>query len=90
MAEHPTEESINITRKFLGGGQAAGGLPAQANPTAKKRTFGQQGSQQQQSPLQQDSLGDRFLDLPGPAGFASTPQGKAILQRILGSMGRRR
>ena len=35
------------------------------------------------------SLEDAFFDLPGPAGFAKTPQGRAILQRILGLRGLR-
>jgi hypothetical protein len=58
MAQHPTEETINITRKFLGGeldipGQAPRGdqnfqapqsrLPRQAAPIAGQRAFGRQG-----------------------------------------------
>lgn len=108
--QHPTEESMNITRKFLGGelgtpGQAPGGsasilpgsepnrsnpfegtpgrrrrLPAQASQVAGQRAFGQQGAQQR-------SLPDRFFDLPGPVGFSRTPQGQAIMQRILGRQG---
>lgn len=75
--QHPTEETMNITRKFLGGelgtpGQVPG-QPTDQGP-AKKRNPGQQ----------QGSLSNRFFDLPGPAGFAQTPQGQAILQRILG------
>ncbi len=121
MAEHPTEESINITRKFLGGSQVGQQdaeqfprLPVQASSTAKKRSFGQRGAQQRTqqaagddliSPIftgsyippsgdvasrsSEGSLGERFLGLPGPIGFAKTRQGQAILQRILGGMGRR-
>ncbi len=85
----PGEDALNITREFLGGepaGQAPQGqqrqqLPSQAASIAQQRAFGQQG---------QGSLGSRFLDLPGPAGFAKTAQGQAILQRILGSVRRRR
>ena len=116
---HPTEESINITRKFLGGqpgvtGQASQGqqrqLPGQASSVAGNRAFGQQGQRSRPgsnliSPLSTGpfipptgtapsrtggSLQDRFFNLPGPVGFASTPQGRAILQRILGNVGRRR
>ena len=76
----PDREALDITNSFLSGGSR---LPSQAAPVAKKRAFGQQGQQQ-------GSVGSRFLDLPGPVGFASTPQGQAILQRILGSVGRRR
>lgn len=35
------------------------------------------------------SLAERYFDLPGPVGFAKTAQGQAILQRILGRVGRR-
>lgn len=92
MAQHPTEESINITRKFLGGepgvpGQApqASQLPSQAAPVAKRRAFGQQ-----RATAPQGSLGDRFLGLPGPVDFARTSQGQAMLQRILRGFGGRR
>ena len=107
MAQHPTEEILNITRKFLGGevgtpGQPPGGqqLPGQAAPIAGQRAFGQQGARRRRQPIQgvpespgdfgpgnvvaPASLSDRFFDLPGPVGFAQTPQGRAILQRILG------
>ncbi len=91
MSQHPTEESINITRKFLGQGAGAQApsaqVPGQAAPGVKKRPLGQQGVQQA---APQGSLGDRFLGLPGPVGFSKTPQGQAILQRILGGTGRRR
>ena len=93
MAQHPTEETLNITRKFLGGelgtpGQAPG-LPDQASPVAGQRAFGQQGARKR-SGAATPTLSDRFFDLPGPVGFASTPQGQAILQRILsGGIGRR-
>jgi len=103
MAQHPTEEILNITRKFLGGeigspGQPPGGrqLPGQASNVAQGRAFGQQGTRRRQAetPVVPPSaagrlpLSDRFFDLPGPAGFAQTPQGKAILQRILGRFNR--
>ncbi|KKM86126.1 hypothetical protein LCGC14_1282110 [marine sediment metagenome] len=100
MPQHPTEESMNITRKFLGGelgtpgqppeSQQVGRLPAQAAPIAGQRAFGQQGARKRPATQQGDSLGDRFLNLPGPVGFSKTPQGQAILQRILGGIGRRR
>lgn len=100
MAQHPTEETLNITRKFLGGelgtpGQAPG-LPDQAAPIAGQRAFGQQGARQRRGganliqpvPLPGGaSLSDNFFNLPGPVGFAQTPQGKAILQRILSLRG---
>ncbi len=99
--QHPTEEAINITRKFLGGelgtpGQAPGvgqgsSLPRQAAPIAGQRAFGQRG-QQQRRPVARTAaqpLSDRFFGLPGPVGFAQTPQGRAILQRILGGGSRR-
>ena len=35
------------------------------------------------------SLSESFFDLPGPVGFSKTPQGRAILQRILGLRGMR-
>ena len=102
MAQHPTEEILNITRKFLGGeigspGQPPGGrqLPGQASNVAQGRAFGQQGRRRRQAetpvvpPSAAGRLSDRFLDLPGPVGFAQTPQGKAILQRILSLRGRR-
>ncbi len=95
MPQHPTEESMSITRKFLGGepgqaGQPPAGLPSQAAPVAGQRAFGQQGARKRPATQQGGSLGDRFLNLPGPVGFAQTPQGQAILQRILGGIGRRR
>lgn len=119
MAQHPTEENINITRKFLGGelgtsGQAPGErqfvgggpggtagrtLPGQAAPIAGQRAFGQQGAQRRRQPVQSVQpiqpgtpapLSNRFFNLPGPVDFAQTPQGRAILQRILGGTGRRR
>ena len=121
MAQHPTEETLNITRKFLGGelgtpGVPPGGrdipsgpglrggasilppqqtrLPAQAAPIAGQRAFGQQGARRRPGregliTPQGGSLSDRVLDMPGRVGFAQTPQGQAILQRIL-SGGRRR
>ena len=62
MAQHPTEETLNITRKFLGGelgtpgvppGQGGGqqALPAQAAPIAGQRAFGQQGGQRRKQNL---------------------------------------
>lgn len=36
------------------------------------------------SPTRSGSLSDRFFNLPGPVNFAQSPQGRAILQRILG------
>ena len=111
MAQHPTEESMNITRKFLGGergvpGQPPGGgqaqqLPSQAAPVAGQQAFGQQGARQSGRGPQRKrvvpgpqppqrfpggSLSDNYFDLPGPVGFAQTPQGKAILQRLLGGV----
>ncbi len=94
MSQHPTEETLNITRKFLGGelgtpGQSPG-LPAQAAPAAGQRAPGQQGAQRRRgnpNPLTPGatggSLSNRFFDLPGPVGFSQTPQGQAILQRLL-------
>ncbi len=141
MPQHPTEESINITRKFLGGdrspstqdvrpsgsdvgtidstqstrigtGVSPSRLPSQAAPIAGRRAFGAQGARRRKGadliepmivppyvppgnidPNQQppeSSLGEQFFNLPGPVGFARTPQGQAMLQRILGSVGRRR
>lgn len=110
--QHPTEETMNITRKFLGGelgtpGQVPGGdqassilpqqqtgLPGRAAPVAGQRAFGRQGALRRRVPAARPaapgvSLSNRFLDLPGPVSFAQTPQGQAILQRILGG-GRRR
>lgn len=119
--QHPTEEAINITRKFLGGelgspgvrpeSQQVGGkqLPGQASDVARGRAFGQQGARQRRgggdliSPLgpfipptgvaplgsREGSLSDTLFDLPGPVGFSRTPQGRAILQRILQRFGRR-
>jgi len=117
VAQHPTEEILNITRKFLGGeigtpgvapeSQRVGGgqLPNQASDVARNRAFGQQGARRRQgggdlispsvppvgiAPLgpREGSLSDRFFNLPSPVGFAKTPQGQAILQRILGGIGR--
>jgi len=106
MAQHPTEETLNITRKFLGGeigipGQPPGKrqLPSQVSDVARGRAFGQQGARRRQGggglvepqrpPLPGDvSLSSRFFDLPSPVNFAKTPQGQAILQRILGGAGR--
>ncbi len=107
MAQHPTEETINLTRKFLGGelgtpGQAPGRdqassilpqqqtrLPSQAAPVAGQRAFGQQGARRRRGVTGVQPLSDRLFDLPGPVDFARTPQGRAILQQILGG-GRRR
>lgn len=102
MAQHPTEETLNITRKFLGGelgtpGQAPG-LPNQAAPIAGQRAFGQQGARKKAGGAglatpgpagSGQSLSNRLFDLPGPVGFAQTPQGRAILQRILSLRGTR-
>ena len=141
MAQHPTEETLNITRKFLGGelgipGQVPGGrgvptgggnpaippaqpplrqfvgssgrgLPSQAAGIAGSRAFGQQGLLRRNVPSVTPqprvrptpllgppatsgggSLSDRFFDLPSPVNFAQTPQGRAILQRILGGSNR--
>lgn len=133
MAQHPTEEILNITRKFLGGEVKGGeggdsasigsispyvpptgtaparfpgrrGLPSQAASIAGSRAFGQRGVQQRRgggdliqplitgpyvpptdvAPDRTGSLAENFFNLPGPVGFAKTPQGRAILQRILG------
>ncbi|KKN01664.1 hypothetical protein LCGC14_1125500 [marine sediment metagenome] len=106
----PDRNALDITRKFLGGGQGNQQLPGQASSVAGNRAFGQQGQRKRPggdiiSPLSTGpfvaptgiapertggSLQDAFFNLPGPVGFASTPQGRAILQRILGSVGRRR
>ncbi len=45
MALHPTEESLNITRKFLAGGQ---GPSSQTSPVASQRVGGQQGARRGQ------------------------------------------
>ena len=110
MAQHPTEETLNLTRKFLGGelgtpGQPPGGgqdvlprqqtrLPSQAAPIAGQRAFGQQGARRRATGPEGvggrvpaapgASLSNRLFDLPGPVSFARTPQGRAILQQILG------
>lgn len=75
--QHPTEEAINITRKFLGGEIGTPGQPPQVQgaPVSPQR---------KKVPGQRGSLAGNFLDLPGPVGFSKTPQGQAILQRILG------
>ncbi|KKL58975.1 hypothetical protein LCGC14_2219990 [marine sediment metagenome] len=41
------------------------------------------------APDRTGSLAENFLNLPGPVGFAQTPQGRAILQRILSLRGTR-
>lgn len=96
--QHPTEETMNITRKFLGGAlqdegqQGERDLPGRASPVAQDRSFGQQGRRRRSNPpprsgippLPGRDLAGSFFDLPGPVGFAQTPQGQAILQRILG------
>ena len=157
MAQHPTEEILNITRKFLGGEAKGGGqqgpsslgatggnidpetgqaipgtqtffpgldellgrqsrLPSRASPTARGRAFGRQGLRQRRgggeltvpfSSANRGDLGgiraidlggatatelpgtlpDQYFNLPGPVGFAQTPQGRAILQSILGRFG---
>ena len=118
MAQHPTEEILNITRKFLGGelgtpgvvpeSQQTGGrqLPRQATPIAGQRAFGQQGARRRRggdlaeplvgrvpsipvSPPEGASLSDSFFNLSGPVGFSRTPQGRALLQRILSLRGLR-
>jgi len=102
MAQHPTEEAMTITRKFLGGEPQGGQqLPSQASPSAQSRAFGQQGARKRPrggglvtpGPIQPDPaqpLSSRLLDMPGPVGFSQTPQGRSILQRILGErFGRR-
>ena len=148
MAQHPTEEILNITRKFLGGEAKGGGqqgpsslgatggnidpetgqaipgtrtfssgldellgrqsrLPSRASSTARGRAFGQQGARRRRggggliepfslgpiiptvpTPFPEGvSLSEQFFNLPGPVGFAQTPQGRAILQSILGRFG---
>ncbi|KKK53208.1 hypothetical protein LCGC14_1393510 [marine sediment metagenome] len=94
-------EALDITRQFLGGKQQVRRrLPPQASPVAGQRAFGQQGARQRPGggglvtpgPTQPDPaqpLSDRFFDLQGPVGFSKTPQGRAILQRILGLRGKR-
>jgi hypothetical protein len=91
----PSEEALGITKRFLTGGQR---LPSQAAPVAGRRAFGQQGARRrpngglvtQQPPRDLgQSLSSRLFDLPGPVGFAQTPQGQSILQRILERFGRR-
>jgi len=82
----PNEESLDITRRFLAGNRQ---LPNQAASIARSRAFGQRGVQQRRAPLvdatpRSGSLSEGFFNLPGPVGFAKTPQGQAILQRILG------
>ncbi len=86
----PDKEALDITSSFLGSnvGTLQGGRrnirpPGAAAGIAGRRAFGQRGAQQ-------GSLRDRFFDLPGPVGFASTPQGQAVLQRILRGFGGRR
>jgi len=98
MAQHPTEEAMTITRKFLGGEP---GLPDQSSGVAQGRAFGQQGQRKRRQgdggiispstpPPTGGSLSNSLFDLPGPVGFSQTPQGRAILQRILGErFGRR-
>lgn len=118
MPQHPTEETLNITRKFLGGepasqGQQGGGrreipqpdpigvaparsrIPSLVGPPnvapAGRGVIGPVGPPQVGSVGGGRSippLSNRFFDLPGPVGFSKTPQGQAILQRILGRYGR--
>ena len=94
----PNEESLNITRSFLEGGPGlrSAPLPVTASSVARSRAFGQQGVRQRSggggiiAPTGGDrvgSLSDSLIDLPTPVGFAQTPQGRAILQRILGRFG---
>ncbi len=96
--QHPTEEAMTITRKFLGGEP---GLPDQSSGVAQDRAFGQQGQRKRRQgdsgiitpstpPPTGGALSERFLNIPGPVGFSQTPQGRSILQRILGErFGRR-
>ena len=97
MAQHPTEEAMTITRKFLGGEP---GLPDQASGVAQGRAFGQQGQKRRKGaggiiepslpPPTGGTLSNALFDLPGPVAFSQTPQGRSILQRILGErFGRR-
>ena len=83
-------DSLDITRQFLGGGQ----LPSQASDTARSRAFGQQGLARRNrtgavAPIVQPdertggSLSDRFFNLPSPVDFARTPQGSALMRRVL-------
>ena len=82
-----------LTMKFLDPGR---NLPAQAEPIAQKRAFGQQGAAQRRpapgiTPLQPampQPLSDRYFSLPEPIAFMQTPQGQAILQRILSQFSR--
>ncbi len=91
----PNKDALDITQRFLAGGRQ---LPGQAAPIAGQRAFGQQGARRGRQPIQgvpespgdigpgnvRQPLSERFFDLPTPMGFAQTPQGRAILQRILG------
>lgn len=77
-------------------GEVPGGnLPGQAAPIAqsrgaRKRPGGNVGGLETAGSISPDpALSSRFFDLPGPVGFAQTPQGRAILQRILALRGTR-
>ena len=86
-AQPPISPKIQaLTMKFLDPDRA---LPGQASPVAQKRAFGQQGAAQgrpRQSPGEfapSNTLSDRFLALPEPIAFMQTPQGQAIMERII-------
>lgn len=66
-------------RQFVG--PSGRGLPSQASANARRRFGGQQGALR---PAAGGTLADRFFNLPEPASFAQTLQGRQLLQRILG------
>ncbi len=82
MAQHPTEEILNITRKFLGGEIGTPGqgqqLPRQASSVARGRAFGQQGARRRR--------GGGDLVEPSPGGPLIPPAGVAPMGDRTGSL----
>ncbi len=92
LSDAPRVTSFEDLTGTLQGGRRV--PSSQAALIAGQRAFGQQGAKKRLGggigvqPLSADQpLSSRILDLPGPVGFAQTPQGRAILQRILGRFG---
>ena len=79
-------------RQFVG--PSGRGLPSQASAQARSRFGGQQGAVRRRPGGAQNipafegrSLADRFLNLPEPVSFSRTPQGRRLMDRILGLRG---